>query len=106
LSRGLGQRLWRDIQKGLDAKRFTPNDPLLSFLSAGGTVMAAIAAELKWGNVFEQKERGSPMPGFCHEKLPDRAAAAVLQILGLERSEAEDIASQPLSIIPLGENAD
>jgi len=43
LERGLGRRLLRDIQKGVVAGRFSAQDPLMSFLAVGGTVLAAIA---------------------------------------------------------------
>ncbi|MGV2291902.1 TetR/AcrR family transcriptional regulator [Trinickia sp. YCB016] len=96
LSRGLGQRLLRDIGNGIEAKRFVVADPLIGFLAVGGTVLSAIAAELNYvvpgataADVLEEL-------GFNGEHLPERTAAMLLQTLGLKRAEAEKVAARPL----------
>lgn len=99
MSRGLGQRLLRDIQRGAAAQRFSVADPLLNFISAGGTVLAAIAAELQFGVEPGEETARLKALGFDGEHLPERTAAVVLQALGLERTEAEQVAYRPLPVV-------
>ncbi|TDR77857.1 TetR/AcrR family transcriptional regulator [Paludibacterium purpuratum] len=98
--KGLGQRLWRDVQKGVAAGRFLPDDPSMRFIAAGGTVMASLAAELRWGELQGREEENAPLQGLRREGMPARAAAAVLRILGLDGAEAAEIASRPLPSEP------
>ncbi len=44
---GLGRRLLRDIRKGIATKRLNVADPLLSFVSVGGTTLGAISVGLQ-----------------------------------------------------------
>jgi AcrR family transcriptional regulator len=90
MERGLGQRLWRDIQKGVAARRFAIGDPLVSFVAVGGTVLAAIATELQFGAAAVEAL------GLSNEDFPERVAAMVLTTLGLAPQEADQIARRPL----------
>ncbi|MEP9326560.1 TetR/AcrR family transcriptional regulator [Paraburkholderia phymatum] len=99
ISRGLGQRLLRDIGNGIAAKRFVVADPFIGFLAVGGTVLSAIAAELNFvapgapaAGVLEEY-------GFSGEHFPERTAAMLLQTLGLKRAEAEKVAARPLPVV-------
>jgi AcrR family transcriptional regulator len=89
LKGGLGMRLFRDVQKGIAAKRFTVADPLMSFMSVGGTVLFSIAAGQQFAATLKEL-------GFKSDHLPERAAEMLLQILGLSHAEAERIARRPL----------
>ena len=99
MSRGLGQRLLRDIGNGIAAKRFVVADPFIGFLAVGGTVLCAIAAELNF------VAPGAPAAGvlkefgFSGEHFPERTAATLLQTLGLKRAEAEKVAARPLPVV-------
>ena len=88
MSRGLGPRLKRDIDIGIAAGRLSTPDPSVAVLAAGGTVLAAIAAQLHATQLatldMETKE------------LPERTAAAVLRALGVSPDEASEIARRPL----------
>jgi hypothetical protein len=84
LGRGLGPRLARDIRVGVEAKRFTVDDPITAVLAAGGAVLAVIAAQLH---------------GDIGGDAAERAAAVVLTLLGLPPSEAREIANRPLPSI-------
>ncbi|ARL05078.1 TetR family transcriptional regulator [Burkholderia pseudomallei] len=99
LSRGLGQRLLRDIGKGVATKRFIVSDPLMSLVSVGGTVLGAIAAELQFASPAESAAVPFKELGFSTDNLPERAAAMVLQALGVERAEADEIAHRPLPVL-------
>ncbi|MBB0026350.1 TetR/AcrR family transcriptional regulator [Ralstonia pickettii] len=99
LTHGLGQRLLRDIERGIAAKRFVVADPFIGFLSVGGTVLTAVSAELNFlapdapaANIVKEL-------GFSGEHFPERTAAALLQTLGLKRAEAEKVAARPLPVV-------
>ena len=84
ITHGLGSRLLRDIEKGVAAGRFPAGDSFMTFIAASGTILASIAATSPQFRRFNTKQ------------LPERCAAMVLQILGLDRAEADDIARWPL----------
>lgn len=96
LERGLGQRLLRDIEKGVNEKRFPHDDILMMSTSAGGTVLASISIGLQLGFSQEAEPAGLKRLGFSADGLPERAAATLLRTLGLDRAEAEAIARRPL----------
>ncbi|WP_248324226.1 MULTISPECIES: TetR/AcrR family transcriptional regulator [unclassified Caballeronia] len=98
-SRGLGQRLLRDIGNGIAAKRFVVADPLIGFLAVGGTVLSVIAAELNYVAADAPAPGVLAELGFSGEHLPERTAAMLLQTLGLKRAEAEKIATRPLPVV-------
>ncbi|RQS09423.1 TetR/AcrR family transcriptional regulator [Burkholderia sp. Bp8998] len=106
LTRGLGQRLLRDVQRGIDAKRFAVADPFVAFLSVGGTVLAAVTAEL--GVVVPEAPNADALNAFdfSSEHLAERVAAVLLQSLGLKRAEAEKVATRPLPIVEPAVEAD
>ncbi len=101
LQRGLGQRLLRDIEKGVNAKRFPTDDILIMCMSAGGTVLASISVELEFRSSQEKQPVQLKRLGFSADSLPERTAAILLRTLGLDQAEAETIARRPLpSIAP------
>ena len=99
LSRGLGQRLLRDIGNGIASKRFMVTDPFIGFLSVGGTVLAAIAAELNFVAPGAPAAQLLDELGFSGEHFAERTAATILQTLGLKRAEAEKIAMRALPLV-------
>ncbi|AUT76661.1 TetR/AcrR family transcriptional regulator [Paraburkholderia hospita] len=99
MSRGLGQRLLRDIGNGIAEKRFVVADPFIGFLSVGGTVLCAIAAELNFVAPGAPAAGVLKELGFSGEHFPERTAATLLQTLGLKRAEAEKIAARPLPLV-------
>ncbi|MEX3950730.1 TetR/AcrR family transcriptional regulator [Paraburkholderia sp. EG287B] len=104
-SRGLGQRLLRDIRAGIAAKRFVVGDPLIGFLAVGGTVLSVIAAELNFAAPGASAASALEELGFSGEHFPERTAAMLLQMLGLKRAEAEKIAARPLPIVEEADEA-
>ncbi|WP_176054737.1 TetR/AcrR family transcriptional regulator [Paraburkholderia caribensis] len=99
MTRGLGQRLMRDIGNGIAAKRFVVADPFIGFLAVGGTVLSAIAAELNFVAPGATAADVLKELGFSGEHFPERTAAMLLQTLGLKRAEAEKIAARPLPVV-------
>jgi AcrR family transcriptional regulator len=105
-SRGLGQRLLRDIQRGIAANRFVVADPFIGFLSVGGTVLAAVSAELNFIAPGAPAAGRLKELGFSGEHFAERTAATLLQTLGLKRAEAEKVAKRPLPVVELEVNVD
>ncbi|PAJ78346.1 TetR/AcrR family transcriptional regulator [Burkholderia ubonensis] len=93
LDHGLGQRLRRDSERGIAARRFVVGDPFVSVLAMTGTILAAIAAACY---AADTAAGGARKPVGDEDRLPERAAAMVLQTLGLARAEAKDVANRPL----------
>ncbi|RJF94428.1 TetR/AcrR family transcriptional regulator [Oleomonas cavernae] len=93
LSRGLGPRLQRDIRRGLDAGRFTADDPVLTFIAVGGTVLTAISAQLQSDNAAVAEQLGAD---GARGSLDERTVAVVMRLLGLPAAEAETVARCPL----------
>ncbi len=99
LERGLGQRLLRDIQKGIAAKRFVTKDPLVSFISVGGTVLAAISAELQFGSALGPQAPVIKALGFTGDGLAERCAAVILTTLGLTPADAAAVSRRSLPVV-------
>jgi AcrR family transcriptional regulator len=96
LNWGLGQRLLRDSQSGISAKRFVVPDHFLCLISVTGIIFAAIAAELHFSASVTPGVQRRKASGLGEQNFAERAAAVVLQALGLKRAEAERIAQLPL----------
>lgn len=98
LTHGLGQRLLRDIVRGVATKRLQAPDLLMSFITAGGIVLAAISAEQQAGS--ENSPQAALVKGLGMDvgDIPERAATMVLTTLGLSSKEAAAIARKPLPV--------
>lgn len=96
LSRGLGIRLMRDIQRGIAKQRFTAPDPLMSFIAIGAGVLGAVSAELQL-----ETEQAATLKalGLNAQNLPERAATVLLNQLGLSFEQAQRIAGLPLPAV-------
>lgn len=92
-SGGLGSRLLRDIGRGIARKRFDIADPLIAMIVAGGTAMAAVAMQ---ASLHGDGSKLLEQSGLSAQNLDQRAAAALLQGLGLSAREASAIAKRPL----------
>ncbi|TDY23080.1 TetR family transcriptional regulator [Paraburkholderia sp. BL6665CI2N2] len=100
LSRGLGQRLLRDSERGISERRFVVADRLMSVISVVGTVLGGAAAELHLAASSKRAVRARKVLRSREEKFAQRTAAIVLQAFGLTRVEAEKIARRPLPTAP------
>ena len=96
LSRGLGQRLLRDTERGIAEKRFVVADELMCVISVIGTVLAGIAAELNLSTSSSRAARTRKILPSKAETFAESTAAIVLQAFGLIRLEAETIARRHL----------
>jgi AcrR family transcriptional regulator len=93
MTRGLGARLQRDIQRAIAAKRLAPSDPMMALMLAGGGVLATVAAQ---SAVANHGSAAAKRVGIDADDLAGRAAAAILEALGLARAEAAKLAVKPL----------
>lgn len=98
LTHGLGRRLLRDIGRGVAAKRLQAPDLFMSFITAGGIVLAAIAAEQEAGSDDSPLAALVKGMGMTVGDIPERAATMVLTTLGLPSKEAAAIARKPLPV--------
>lgn len=98
ITNGLGRRLLRDIGRGVEAKRLQAPDLFMSFIAAGGIVLAAIAAEQQTGSEDSQQAALVKSLGMVVGDLPERTATMVLTTLGLSPREAAEIARKPLPV--------
>ena len=96
MSRGLGARLMRDIQRGLDKKRFKSPDPIMSFINAGTAVLGAIAAQIEIRTDVGAQLR---QLGLSEKNIPERATALILSNLGIPYDEALRISTAPLPVV-------
>ena len=99
LTQGLGARLLRDIRRGIDAGRFSVDDPLMAFVMLGGSTLAAITVEADYG---EDGAAGLTPElrrtlGLTGTDLPERAATAMLRVLGVAPAEARRVARRQLA---------
>ncbi|WP_428309188.1 TetR/AcrR family transcriptional regulator [Hydrocarboniphaga sp.] len=92
LSRGLGVRLMRDILIGVSKGRFNIPDPFMTFVTIGGGVLGAIAAELELAGKPTDSLKQLKQLGLSSEDIPERAAAVALHNLGLSFDESRRIA--------------
>jgi AcrR family transcriptional regulator len=96
LTRGLGVRLMRDIQRGITSGRFKVSDPAITFLAMGSSVLGAIAVEVNFS--------GGAHPllsqfGFDAREMPERTAAILLHTLGIRSDQAQRISHKPLPVV-------
>jgi AcrR family transcriptional regulator len=92
MTRGLGARLLRDVRRGVGAKRFDTPDVLMAVMLTGGCVMATVAAQ----GAMPGRGGLAKELGIGAKDLSNRAAAAILEALGLTRAEAQKLAARPL----------
>ncbi len=80
---GLGPRALRDIGAGVDAGRFTVDDPKLALAVAAGALLGL-------GKLLQQE------PERDDATAADRVTEDVLRLLGLPAEEARQICKRPL----------
>lgn len=91
ISHGLGPRLRRDIRAGVASGRLNAYDPALCFAAVGGTVLSAVASQIR----AARPPRGDEL-ALRGPDVPERTATMVLMILGLPQAEASRVAARPM----------
>ncbi|MFO0588451.1 MAG: TetR/AcrR family transcriptional regulator [Polyangiaceae bacterium] len=100
LARGLGPRLQRDLQRGIESGRFIAPDPVMTFLVVGSTILGAVTAQTLRA---EAESARMAELGALLDDLDVRTAAALLRVLGLDPAESDTIARRPLPKVALSE---
>ena len=77
----LGPFAARDLQRGMETRRFRVDDPNIALVAAGGALLGVLRAVLQ---------------GRADAEAPEHHAALVLRMVGLSPDEAADVASRPL----------
>lgn len=99
-SRRPGGYFLRDVQRGFAAGRFKAADPLMAITAVGGTIISAavLAAEMPADATLPAAD-ATPVH-VDKAQLPERAAAVILQLLGLDEAEAREVAHRPIPPVP------
>ena len=104
LARGLAPRLLRDLQTGVASGRFQAHDFPMTVVAVRGVVLSAVDAS----TASPQKGTGdrgfAEIVGAERKSIPERTAAVLLRLLGLDPQEAEQVVSRPLPSIALPPN--
>lgn len=97
-TRGLGQRLLRDIKHGVEVGRLQAPDLFMSFVAVGGIVLAAIVAEQQAGSIDSPHSTMIQALGMQVGDIAERATVIVLTTLGIPPNEAMMIVQKPLPV--------
>jgi AcrR family transcriptional regulator len=81
----LGSYAARDLQRGIDAGRFSVEDRNIALVASGGALLAVIRAVLE---------------GRAGQTAGERHAAGVLRMFGLPTNAAAEVAARPLPAMP------
>lgn len=95
LSQGLGKFLLRDVQEGITAGRFKVDDLAMTLVAVGSTVLGVLSAEIERAGA-EPVAAALPGLDLDAQRMPERTAAMVLRILGIEGDEARRLSRTPL----------
>ena len=101
LEQGLGPRMLRDLKQGIAASRFRTSDLPMTVVAVRGAVLSAIDAQVELA-----QDKPSPLAfavslGLDRQSVPERTAAILLRLLGLDTNDAKEVANRPLPEIDL-----
>ena len=101
LEQGLGPRMLRDLKQGLAASRLRTSDLPMTVVAVRGAVLSAIDAQVELA-----QDKPSPLAfavslGLDRQSVPERTAAILLRLLGLDTNDAKEVANRPLPEIDL-----
>lgn len=91
LTRGLGQRLVRDVLTGVQQARFSSDDPITAFITLSGAVIAGVMAQQMTLDPNSPVHPLSKLIGGRLEELPQRISKTALVSLGISAKQAEAI---------------
>jgi AcrR family transcriptional regulator len=100
ITRGLGQRLWRDMQQGIQSGRLKASDPVMTFLAIGGAVLSGVSAAVHLHDRSSPQALMAQQMALDASDLPERCAAVLLRTLGLSAQQSERIAQRALPEVP------
>jgi AcrR family transcriptional regulator len=104
LDRGLAPRVIRDLQTGVASGRFQAHDFPMTILAVRGVVLSAVDASTASPKKGTGDRGFAEIVGAERKSIPERTAAVLLRLLGLDPQEAEEVVSRPLPTIELPPN--
>ncbi len=104
LDRGLAPRLLRDLKTGVAAGRFQAHDFPMTVVAVRGVVLSAVDASTAPRNRDTGDRDFAEIVGAETKSIPERTAAVLLRLLGLDPEEADKIVSRPLPTVALPPN--
>ena len=104
LDRGLAPRVIRDLQTGVSSGRFRAHDFPMTIVAVRGVVLSAVDVSAGPPQRSTGDRDFAEIVGVEREGIPERTAAVLLRILGLDPEEADEVVSRPLPTIELPPN--
>jgi AcrR family transcriptional regulator len=104
LDRGLAPRVIRDLHTGVASGRFQADDFPMTVIAVRGVVLSAVDASTASPQKGTRDQGFAELVGAESKSIPERTAAVLLRLLGLEPQEAEEVVSRPLPTIELPPN--
>ena len=104
LDRGLAPRVIRDLQTGVASGRFQGHDFPMTIIAVRGVVLSAVDASTGLPQKGTGHRAFTELVGAERNSIPERTAAVLLRLLGLDPQEAEEVVSRPLPTIDLPPN--
>jgi AcrR family transcriptional regulator len=104
LDRGLAPRLLRDLQTGVASGRFQAHDFPMTIVAVRGVVLSAVDASTASPKQSTGDRNFAEIVGAERKSIPERTAAVLLRLLGLDPQEAEEVVSRALPTITLPPN--
>jgi len=101
LDRGLAPRMLRDLQTGVAAGRFQAHDFPMTIVAVRGVVLSAVDVSSASPKQGTGDRDFAEIVGAERTSIPERTAAVLLRLLGLDPQEAEEVVSRPLPTIVL-----
>ena len=104
LDRGLAPRLLRDLQTGVASGRFQAHDFPMTVVAVRGVVLSAVDVSTASPKQGTGDRDFAEIVGAERKSIPERTAAVLLRLLGLDPQEAEEVVSRALPTITLPPN--
>jgi AcrR family transcriptional regulator len=101
LEQGLGPRMLRDLKQGIAASRFRTTDLPMTIVAVRGAVLSAIDAQVELTQDSSSSPAFAATLGLDSGSVPERTAAILLRLLGLDPDDAKEVANRPLPEIEL-----
>ena len=91
----------RDLQTGVAAGRFRADDLPMTIVAVRGAVLSAVDLHARLADRDAGDRAFATLVDGDRERMPERCAAVLLGLLGLDRDEAARVACRPLPTIEL-----
>lgn len=104
LDQGLAPRMLRDLRTGVSLGRFQAHDFPMMVVAARGVVLSSVDVSSASPNQDAEDRDLLGVLDADRQSIPERTAAVLLRLLGLDPQEAEEVVCRPLPTIALPTN--